>query len=295
MKNCKYCFAATEDENIHYSFFVPTGAKDCWDIEHTGLGSTEIYELHSGFGGNRIYFSNRVYYSQNAQYSDDCYHCENIFGCVSLRKKNYCILNKQYTKEEYEALLPKVIKHVEEMRITDAKGRVWKYGEFFPIDMMPFGYNETCAQEYFPLSKEQILERGYLYKEEEQKDYKPTITADMLPFVKDADKNVLKEIIKCSHEGKCRHKCATAFRLVGDELTLLKALGVPLPTLCPNCRHMERIKLLNPLKLWHRQCMCDKKNHSHGGEKCPNEFETPYAPDRPEIVYCESCYNAEVA
>ena len=31
-----------------------------------------------------------------------------------------------------------------------------------------------------------------------------------------------------------------------------------------------------------------------GGGKCTNEFETSYAPERPEIVYCESCYQKEV-
>ncbi len=34
--------------------------------------------------------------------------------------------------------------------------------------------------------------------------------------------------------------------------------------------------------------------HHHGKGRCPNEFETSYAPDRPEIVYCESCYQSEV-
>ncbi len=29
-------------------------------------------------------------------------------------------------------------------------------------------------------------------------------------------------------------------------------------------------------------------------EGCQNEFETSYAPDRPEIVYCERCYQQEV-
>lgn len=32
----------------------------------------------------------------------------------------------------------------------------------------------------------------------------------------------------------------------------------------------------------------------HGNIPCPNEFQTSYAPDRPEIVYCEACYQAEV-
>ena len=35
-------------------------------------------------------------------------------------------------------------------------------------------------------------------------------------------------------------------------------------------------------------------DHSHGARHCPNEFETSYAPDRAEIVYCESCYQVEV-
>ncbi len=29
-------------------------------------------------------------------------------------------------------------------------------------------------------------------------------------------------------------------------------------------------------------------------DSCPNEFQTAYAPDRTEIVYCEQCYQAEV-
>ncbi|MEI6281073.1 MAG: hypothetical protein WCP17_03715, partial [bacterium] len=51
------------------------------------------------------------------------------------------------------------------------------------------------------------------------------------------------------------------------------------------CRHQERISKRNPHKLWHRKCMKDG---------CQNEFETSYSPERPEIVYCENCYNQEV-
>jgi hypothetical protein len=29
-------------------------------------------------------------------------------------------------------------------------------------------------------------------------------------------------------------------------------------------------------------------------EGCNNTFETSYAPERPEIVYCERCYQGEV-
>ncbi|MFA6257630.1 MAG: hypothetical protein WC671_01315 [Candidatus Paceibacterota bacterium] len=50
----------------------------------------------------------------------------------------------------------------------------------------------------------------------------------------------------------------------------------------------------NPRQLWHRSCMCELKNHTHGTEKCAVEFETSYSPDRPEIVYCETCYQQEI-
>ncbi len=58
--------------------------------------------------------------------------------------------------------------------------------------------------------------------------------------------------------------------------------------------------------MWHRKCQCagaksengvyaNTSKHDHGDNHCPNEFETSYAPGRPEIVYCEQCYNSEVA
>ncbi len=92
---------------------------------------------------------------------------------------------------------------------------------------------------------------------------------------------------------ECKEKCATAFRIINPELQFYRRLKVPLPTLCPNCRHYQRMQQRSPAKLWHRKCMCDKK-HPHHEEKCLNEFETSYAPDRKEIVYCEQCYNAAV-
>jgi len=285
VKNCKHSFSITEDENVNYSFFVPTGGKDCFDIDHVGLGTSETYELHSGFGDNRVYFSNRIYDSHNIKYSDDVYNSENIFACASLRKKSYCILNKQYSKEEYEELIPKIIKHMNDMPYIDSKGRVYKYGEFFPTDIAPFGYDDAVVHEYFPLTKEEILEHGYKYKELEIKNYKPTILSSQLPNIKEVNEDILKEIIQCEHMRSCNDRCTMAFRIIQNELNICKMLGVPLPKLCPNCRHMSRMNLLTPPRLYHRKCM---------KQGCNNEFETSYAPDRPEIVYCERCYNKEV-
>ena len=294
VKNCKYTFSASEDENVSYSFFVPTGAKDCFDLDHCGLGTSETYELHSGFGDSRVSFSNRIYYSNDVSYSDDVYNSNDIFACAGLRKKSYFIFNKEYKKDEYNILIEKIKEQMNQMPYEDKKGRIFKYGEFFPTEIMPFSYNDSVVCEYFPLTKEEILEKGYKYKDPETKNYKPTILAHQLPSILEVDEKVLQEIIQCEHLGRCNHKCTTAFRVIQNELNVCKILGVPLPKLCPNCRHMERINLLNPPRLYKRKCMCEKENHFHGNGECDVEFETSYAPNRPEIIYCEKCYQQEV-
>lgn len=180
------------------------------------------------------------------------------------------------------------------MPYIDKKDRVFSYGEFFPIDIIPFAYNDSVVNEYFPLTKEEILEHGFKYKEPEGKNYKPTILAHQLPPIEKADEKVLNEIIQCDHMLNCNDKCTMAFRIIQNELNICKMLGVSLPKLCPNCRHMSRIKLLNPPRLYHRQCMCEKENHANHSDKCVVEFETSYASDRPEIIYCEKCYQQEI-
>ena len=62
-------------------------------------------------------------------------------------------------------------------------------------------------------------------------------------------------------------------------------MGLPLPHKDFECRHKDRMSKRNGMKLYHRSCM---------KEGCINEFETTYGHDRPEIIYCESCYQNEV-
>ena len=79
-----------------------------------------------------------------------------------------------------------------------------------------------------------------------------------------------------------------------DELKFYKRMKLPIPSLCPNCRYFIRLERTLPWKIWHRKCMCKKESHSHGSEVCDIEFETSYAPGRPETVYCKKCYQQEV-
>ena len=296
VKNCKQCFDSSgQIEDCKYSHWLAVRVKDVYD-SGPGLGLAEMtYEMFdNGVGGARNFFGSVVYNSVNVEYSLNCYSCSNLFGCVGLRSKNYCILNRQYSKEEYEELVPKIKAHMMEMPYTDSFGRIYAYGEFFPMEFSPFAYNETVAQDYFPLTKEQALERGYRWREHHANDYKVTIQAKDLPDrLADVSDSITSEVVGCLHEGNCQDRCSRAFRITQDELSLYKRLGVPLPRLCFGCRHDARLRLRNPMRLWHRQCMCTAEGHNHNGT-CHNEFETSYAPERKEVIYCESCYQKEV-
>ena len=168
---------------------------------------------------------------------------------------------------------------MDDMPYVDAMGRVYKYGEFFPTEISLFAYNETFAQSYFPLTKEEALAKGFRWKDREENAYTVTIKAENLPDdIKYIDDSILKEVIECEVSKR-------AFRLTPAEFQFYKTMGIPLPHLHPDERHKRRLAKQNPMQLWQRKCM---------NEGCSNEFETSYSPDRPEVVYCESCYQKEV-
>jgi len=265
-----------------------------YDGYGTGKGELIYESVDTGIDASMNLFGVLTHGSIKTYYTYMCYSSDNLFGCVGLQKRKYCILNKQYTKEEYEKLLPKIIEHMNEMPYVDAQGRVYKYGEFFPIELSPFYYNETILQDYYPMERNVAESYGFRWKEREKRDYKIKIKAEDLPdHIKDVDEFIVGKVIGCLHAGTCHEQCTEAFRIRLDEFNFLRRNNIALPRLCPNCRHFQRLKKRNPLKLWHRQCMCDRSSHEHEGV-CTNEFETSYAPDRPEIVYCEKCYQREV-
>jgi len=288
VKNCKICFDARgKMEDVKYSHWLAVDAKDVYD-SGPGIGMAElVYDsFDTGIGNFRNLFTSVVYSSNDVEYSFDCHSCSNLFGCIGLQSKKYYILNKQYSKEEYEKLLLRIKEHMNQIPYIDKKGRVYRYGEFFPTELSPFAYNETVAQDYFPLTKEKALEMGYKWRDKKASEYKVTIKAEDLPGkLEDVSDSITQEVIGCMHGGKCSDRCVGAYKITEEELNLYKRIKVPLPRLCFGCRHDMRLKKRNPMKLWHRKCM---------KEGCPNEFETSYAPERPEIVYCERCYQQEV-
>ena len=306
-KNCKNCFSIRNGvENCKNIFLSGLLLKDSQDVDFGGDTSELLYEVSGSTQAQQTKFSRGSNNVINVEYSEQTYSCSNLFGCAKLRNKKYCILNKQYTKEEYEKLLPKIKQHMMDMPYIDKMGRIYKYGEFYPSEHSMWAYNESWGNKYFPLTKEEALEQGFYWRDPTERDYKITIKSSDLPnHIQDVSDNILKEVIECEHNSKnCNQQCTEAFRILPNELQFYRQMEIALPRLCPNCRYYERLKMVNPPKLYHRKCMCngvesnsgEYKNtakHFHGDMSCANEFETAISDKRKEIVYCKDCYQSE--
>ncbi len=298
ISNSKSAFEVFDSEELENSKFIHHGdhSKDSYDSYVLVDKSERSYNVVSGIALSNVISGNCIWHGYNIYYSDTCENSHDLFGCVGLKKKEYCILNFQYTKEEYEKLIPEIIANMKELPLN-IDGTSYTYGDFFPMSFSPFAYNETAIQNNFSLSEEQVKKLGLKWKDTEDKKYEITLpNTDVPDEIKDVNESITKEIIDCAHKSTCKDQCTSAFRITQDELALYKRLNIPLPTLCFNCRNGERILKRNPAKLWSRSCMCNKENHAnHEGKEWGVRFETTYAPDRKETIYCEQCYQLEVA
>ena len=307
-KNVHDSFIVVEAHNCRYCMWlIVKNNKNCYDYTQFGEDAENMYESAvCGKGTNTVIGGYRVLGCHSIRYSMHCYDTNDLFGCIGVHKQKYCILNKQYTKEEYNALVPKIIQHMKDMPFRDEHGRVHTYGDYFPIALSPYAYNESTAIQFFPLTKEEALAAGYSWKDDGGQNKIITLpTSDLPDAIADATDGLEKEIIGCSHGGSCNHQCTRAFKITAQELSFYKKNQLPLPRLCPNCRHYERVQLKNGLALWQRKCNCSGnmsvrgtyKNvatHAHGSAPCKNEFQTTFRPEQKEIVYCEACYQKEV-
>jgi len=272
---------ATDVEDSRFVEFVSMAStRDTYDYSGWGDGAERIYESATvGAGANDIKFSFQCWPGcLDVEYSLYVASCKHIFGCANLKHKQYCILNKEYSKEEYEKLSARIREDMKINPYIDSIGRKWLYGEFLPLEFSTFAYNETLAQQFFPKTKEEVLLLGMSWFKGEGNKYTVTKKGNELPdIIAETDDSVLEEVIGCV-------ECGKAFKITSGELNLMRKLNFPLPCACHTCREKARFSRTNLPRFYNRKCA-----------KCGKGIKTSYAPDRPEIVYCEQCYQQEVA
>lgn len=264
IKNSSHVFNCRNSEDIKYCYDA-WDARDCYDLTET-LTNESSLELEGSVYTFMTAFCMKVDHVSDVYYSSHCYTGKYLFGCIGLRNSEYCILNKQYSKEDYEMIVPKIINH---MMTTK------EWGHHFPKEISPFGYNESVAQEYFPFTKEEAMQKTYKWKNVDEKQnlsasYTIDVNAEQIP------ENIIKEILHCQN-------CKKNYRIIPQELKFYQKLSIPLPTVCPDCRHKARMAKRNSREIYNRKCM-----------KCNREIQSTYAPNNAELVYCEDCYLKEV-
>lgn len=259
-QNSYICYDSFEIQDCAYSTWI-FQSNNCYDVYGLGGGAW----VYFGLGVEKL--SNSAWCTfvsdgGNALYSDLSFYCMDIFGCVGVRNKKYCILNKQYSQAEYDELKAKIIAHMKQSG---------EWGQFFPANCSPFAYNETIAQDFFPLTKEQTLAAGLRWMEVDKKDYQLQ-TFQIPDGIQETQADISTQVLACE-------TCGKNYKITPQEFTFHRNQSLPLSRQCPDCRYKGRRALRNPRQLYDRVCA-----------KCSTPVQTTYAPDRPETIYCQKCY-----
>ena len=151
-----------------------------------------------------------------------------------------------------------------------------EYGEFFPMQLCASGYNESTAQWWYPHMKKEATDKGWPWEDNLPKTEGKETVEHIPDRIEDVPDDIVEKVLRCE-------ACGRNFKIIAQELALYRSRMLPIPHRCFDCRRMNRFHLRNPRRLWTRPCM-----------QCGKEMETTYAPERPEIVYCENCYLKEV-
>lgn len=280
-KNAIECYDGFRVEDSKYceASFLPI--KECYETFECGENASRFY--YSAVGG---------FDSYNVRWSwgvldgcidvDYCYYSrsiQNCFGCSNLKKAQYCILNKQYTKDEYEKLREKLIAHMKE---------TGEWGEFFPPEYSPFAYNTSNVGIFMPLSKEKSNEKGFRW--DDSADIKRGEVTEIPDSIKDVDDTICDRILADKDTGQ-------KYKLIKQELEFYRKFNIPVPDKCFIERHKERMSKRNPKQLWSRTCDCTIASHTQHHESslaCNRPFQTTWDPALGEKVFCKECYLEEV-
>lgn len=259
-KNAEHSYNIRNVEDSRYNFDT-IDMKDTMDLTRAA-GGEFLYEIHAMIDLFFSKFCNLCYQSSELEYCDNCQASKKSFACMGLKSHSYCVLNKQYSPEDYARLVEQI---KNQMKATG------EYGEFFPVSLSPFGYNETMAQDNYPLSREEALAKGFKWKDEDPRAYQ-TQSCTVPDDIAATPDSITNEILACE-------SCRKNYKIIPQELKLYRDLGVSVPKRCFACRHKERKSLQNPRRLWQRECA-----------ECKLPLVTTYEPARKEKIFCDACY-----
>ena len=265
-KNCHNCNTINDSED---SFNCIRGMKHKSDIDANGCWYSELSGNCNGCVNLYALKYSNWSSSRYSEYLDLCIECEYCFGCVGLKKKKYCILNKQYAKDEYEQLKEKIIFDMKKNR---------EYGQFLPYSMSAGPFNFSTSFLYFPdTKKEDILKLGGYWEDSVESDIEGMQTSELPDDIKDVEDDIIKQALICPETG-------WRFNVSQNELLFYKENNIPLPRYHFDVRTKDRLKYLTVLQAYPYICLY-----------CKKEIEAYYLPEwNYQKIACEECYKQNI-
>lgn len=145
--SCENCVGENifNSKNVYQGFDV-NDCQDCCYVEEVkevkdsaDISFLEYSELCYECSCNYILYNCNFCFmctrSSNLEYCELCFNCKDCFGCVSLNHKQYCILNQQYSREEYEK------------RVAELKAELKKDGSYGRVFLpSPYPAEDTVVE-----------------------------------------------------------------------------------------------------------------------------------------------------
>jgi len=221
-KNCENCFFISNSEDC-FNVMRSGWMKDCIDVISSFECELIAYSSNVQNSSYDVKFSYNLSESKFMEYCAHCIQCENCFLSCGLYKKKYCILNKEYSPEDYEREVSRI---KEFMKNNDI------YGKFFPGYFAANPYEESLSYFHFPLSIDEQNKFGFRLNEFEEKEDPGYLNIDIIPnSLSEVSDNIVSKVFWDSNSKK-------PFQIKEFDVEFARKIQIPLS----NCHYIKRIK-----------------------------------------------------
>ncbi len=229
---------------------------DC-ELNYELIGSAQIYHCAFGF---------YVFRSRDILYSEYIYDSHDLFGCIGITRGEYSILNKKFSPQDYGMAAARLVEHMK---------NTGEWGQTLPPRFSPFGYNETIANDFIQLERDQALRRGFTWRDTPRHELGEP-SADRPPDkIADCGIDLAKETFRCTVTGE-------PYRIISRELEFYLNNRIAPPRLSPAARHKRREALRFPARFRLSKCA-----------NCGCGVETNVPLELSGALRCEDCYLAQ--
>lgn len=229
--NLSNCFASKPtSKDMFWVCFAHGGCSNCAFCAGVYYNTDCYYSVSAN--SSRSLYCYEAFRCQETEYCQYVFDCEYCFGCSGIRRKKFCIFNKQYSEDEYWQKLDEI-----KCNMLD-RG---EYGEFFPAKYSP---------SYYPDAGALVLDAQDMGEAFGALDFDPeSMGAIGEPLYDESKMRSTEEIPDCINSVKSEEwvgvpimdpKVNRRFGFVRPEIEFYKKNQIPLP----NVHFIPRIKQL---------------------------------------------------